>query len=254
MWSAWKAVGSCLEPDPLGRRRFSQSSHRATSPNRRTLAGPPRSPPRQGGRTLPEVSPTIGLWLALALVPLALTLATAFTKSLIVFGSLRVGLGAEALIPWPAVLAVSIVATTVVMLPTATATWSVVEAAGGLDAIADGSPAQWASVAAPLLEFVQAHASTEEVNFYAELMSRSATDPFVSVAAFVTTELSEALMMAVVILIPLLLVDLVAAQVIVLLGLVQQPTAVVTVPLKLLLFLGVGGWDVVIGGLVKGYA
>lgn len=203
---------------------------------------------------MPEVSPTIALWLGLALVPLVLTLATAFTKSLIVFGSLRVGLGAEALIPWPAVLAVAIVATTIVMLPTATATWTVIDATGGVDGVLQGSSTDWISVATPLLEFVRVHASADELSFFADLMARPPSDPFVSVAAFVTTELSEALLMAVVILIPLLLVDLVTAQVMILLGLVQQPTAVVTVPLKLLLFLGVGGWDIVIGGLVKGYA
>ena len=52
----------------------------------------------------------------------------------------------------------------------------------------------------------------------------------------------------------LVLVDLLVAQVLVLMGLVNQPTAIVTVPLKLMLFLAVGGWDVVIGGLVEGYA
>jgi flagellar biosynthesis protein FliP len=60
--------------------------------------------------------------------------------------------------------------------------------------------------------------------------------------------------MAVVILVPLVLVDLLVAQVLVLIGLVNQPTAMISIPLKLVLFLGIGGWDVVIGGLVEGYA
>jgi flagellar biosynthesis protein FliP len=60
--------------------------------------------------------------------------------------------------------------------------------------------------------------------------------------------------MAVVILVPLVLIDLLVAQVLVLVGLNNQPTALITIPLKLVLFLGIGGWDVVIGGLVEGYA
>lgn len=201
-----------------------------------------------------ELSPTLAVWLGLAALPLVLALATAFTKSTVVLGALRLALGAEALLPWPAVLAVAVVVTAVVMGPTASATWDAVQARGGIEAIASGDASTWLELLEPLVAFVTRHASPDELEFFADLQGRAVSDPFVIVPAFLVTELTEALAMAVVILVPLVLVDLLVAQVLVLVGLVNQPTPLVSVPLKLVLFLGIGGWDVVIGGLVEGYA
>ena len=118
---------------------------------------------------------------------------------------------------------------------------------------AGADAAAWQSVAAPLLEFTSTHADPDEVSFFAELQGRAATDPLVVVPAFLTTELSEALAMAVVILLPFVVVDLLAAQALLLAGLQPPSSVLVTAPLKILLFLAIGGWDVVIGGLAKGY-
>ncbi|MEM6294967.1 MAG: hypothetical protein AAGA54_27090 [Myxococcota bacterium] len=201
-----------------------------------------------------DVSPTVWLWVGLAALPLLLSLATAFTKALVVVGALRTGLGAEAFLPWPAVLAVATVVTGIVMAPVGVATADAVQAVGGLEAVPSLSMQQWPGLTEPLFEFLGRHASADELSFYAELQSRPEADPLVVVPAFLTTELAEALAIAVVILVPFVLVDLVAAQALVLMGMGQAPNAVATVPIKLLLFLAVGGWDVVIGGLVRGYA
>jgi flagellar biosynthetic protein FliP len=201
-----------------------------------------------------ELSPTVAVWLGLAALPLVLALATAFTKATVVLGSLRLALGAETLLPWSALLAVAVIVTAVVMGPTASEIWAVVEARGGLGAVMSGDPSTWIDVLQPLIAFVTRHASPDEIEFFADLQNRPAASPLVIVPAFLVTELTEALAMAVVILVPLVLVDLLVAQVLVLVGLVNQPTAMISIPLKLVLFLGIGGWDVVIGGLVEGYA
>lgn len=200
-----------------------------------------------------EVTPVMWLWVALAALPLVVAMATAFTKSLVVIGSLRTGLGAEAFLPWPAVLAVSVVVTVVVMAPTGMSMLEASEVHGGVDALMNGSAPSWLATLDPLLEFVGKHASLSELEFFAELQGRTLDDPLVTVPAFLVTELGEALAIAVVILVPFVLVDLVAAQVLALVGVGQLPVALVTVPAKILLFLAVGGWDVVIGGLVRGY-
>ncbi len=201
-----------------------------------------------------EISPTLVVWVGLAALPLVLALATAFTKALVVVGSLRTGLSAEALLPWPAVLAVAVVVTAIVMAPVAGATADAVALRGGLDPLMQGGMGDWLEVADPLMQFVARHASADELSFFAELQQRPPSDPLVTVPAFLVTELAEALAIAVVILVPFVLVDLLVAQAFVLVGLTQQPTQLATLPLKILLFLAVGGWDVVIGGLVEGYA
>ena len=198
--------------------------------------------------------PELGVWLLVLGVPLVLAMATAFTKASVVLGALRVGLGAEAILPLPAILGLALIVTAVVMAPTAAATLASVEQAGGLTSVLASPWSAGPPLFAPLQEFLGRHASADELSFFAELQGRPASDPLVLVPAFLVTELAEALTMAVVIIVPFVLVDLLVAQVLVLMGLVNQPTAIVTVPLKLMLFLAVGGWDVVIGGLVEGYA
>ena len=200
-----------------------------------------------------DLSATTVVWLGVLALPLVLALVTAFTKVTVVLGALRVGLGAEAILPMPAVFGLALVVTSVVMTPTADGILDAVETVGGVSVLAHASPSTWMEVFEPLVAFVQRHASPDELEFFAQLQGRAITDPLVLVPAFLVTELTEALAMAVVILVPLVLVDLVLAQILVLLGLVNQPTALVSVPVKLLLFLAVGGWDVVVGGLVEGY-
>jgi len=200
-----------------------------------------------------EVSPTIWVWVGLAALPLILALCTAFTKSLVVVGALRTGLGAESFLPWPVVLAVATVITGVVMLPVASALVLGLESVGGLDALMQSPVEHGSALLQPLLEFTQRHADPAELEFFSELQGRPPQQGWVSVPAFLVTELTEALAIAVVILVPFVLTDLVLGQALTLGGLASVPQPLVSVPVKLLLFLAVGGWDVVIGGLVKGY-
>lgn len=201
-----------------------------------------------------EVSPTIWVWVGLAALPLVLALCTAFTKSMVVVGALRTGLGAESFLPWPIVIAVAAVITGVVMAPVGGALAEAVQSIGGLEAALSDPLDRGYGLVAPLLEFTSRHADTTEVQFFAELQGAAADSPWVVVPAFLVTELTEALAIAVVILVPFVLADLVVGQALLLSGLSAVPQPLVSVPVKLLLFLAVGGWDVVIGGLVKGYA
>jgi flagellar biosynthesis protein FliP len=204
----------------------------------------------------PEVigtGPNLLPWLLLAALPLLLATCTAFTKSSIVLAALRSGLGADNLIPLAALLAIAFVVTAVVMGPTAQATFEAAAAAGGIQALLEGPTGAWLTVVGPLGDFLERHADADELSFFAGLQGLGEEHPLVLVPAFLVTELREALYMAVVLIVPFVAVDLVAAQVLALLGLVQQPVPAVTLPIKLLLFLAVGGWDVVIGGLVEGY-
>ena len=198
------------------------------------------------------VTPELGPWVVLAALPIVLAVATAFTKASVVLGALRVGLGAEVLLPWSAMGALALVITGVVMGPVIVETMAIVDAAGGVEAVAQGGALR--TMAQPLLGFLGRHASPDELAFFAELQGVAPEDPRALVPGFLVTELGEALHMAVLILLPLVIVDLVVAQVLTLLGLATAPGPLVTLPLKLLLFLAVGGFDVVVRGLVEGYA
>lgn len=202
-----------------------------------------------------ELPPGIAAWAALTAAPLLAITCTAFTKASVVLSALRVGLGAESLLPWSAVFALSLAITAVVMGPVAAASLEAVEAAGGIENLTQGPGSQIASVLAPLMEFLTRHADAGELGFFVELQGVPAEHPLALIPAFLVTELGEALQISLLILVPFVLVDLVVAQVLLLLGLASgtsQP--LVSLPLKIALFLAVGGWDVIVRGLVEGYA
>jgi type III secretory pathway component EscR len=203
----------------------------------------------------PDLPPGIAAWAALTAAPLLAITCTAFTKASVVLSALRVGLGAELLLPWSAVFALSLAITVVVMGPVAAASLEALEVAGGIEGLARGPGSQLAGVLEPLLEFLARHADPGELGFFVELQGVPAEHPLALIPAFLITELGEALQISLLILVPFVLVDLVVAQVLLLLGLAggsAQP--LISLPLKIALFLAVGGWGVVVRGLVEGYA
>ncbi len=202
-----------------------------------------------------ELPPGLAAWAALTAAPLLAITCTAFTKASVVLSALRVGLGAELLLPWSAVFALSLAITAVVMGPVAAASLEALESAGGIENLSQGPGSQIAGVLAPLLEFLARHADPGELGFFVELQGVPAEHPLALIPAFLVTELGEALQISLLILVPFVLVDLVVAQVLLLLGLnsgSSQP--LVSLPLKIALFLAVGGWGVIVRGLVEGYA
>lgn len=205
----------------------------------------------QGGG-IADLAASPVVWLAL--FPLALVLCTAFAKITIVLGALRIGLGARELLPYGLVFAVGLLITAVVMGPVGREIWFALELRGGVAALGDLSWAAWWELASPLETFLARHASEEELSFFADLTGRGAQDPQVLVSAFVITELSEALHIAVLILLPFVIVDLLLAEILTLVGVPQLPVSTVALPTKVLLFLAAGGWDIIVGGLVEAYA
>jgi flagellar biosynthesis protein FliP len=72
------------------------------------------------------------------------------------------------------------------------------------------------------------------------------------VPAFTLSEVRTAFTMGFLILVPFLVIDLVVSSVLMAMGMVMLPPALVTLPLKVLVFILADGWGLVIGSLVKG--
>ncbi|MBL9105856.1 MAG: EscR/YscR/HrcR family type III secretion system export apparatus protein [Myxococcales bacterium] len=199
--------------------------------------------------------PALTTWVALTVAPLLAITCTSFTKISVVMSALRVGLGAEVLLPWSAVFALSLVLTAVVMGPAAAASYAALAEVGGIESLSRGPGSALTTVLEPLQGFLQRHADGGELEFFAGLQGVAPDHPLALVPAFLITELGEALQVSLLILVPFLLVDLVLAQVLVLMGINHsQPQALVGLPLKISLFLAVGGWEIVVRGLLEGYA
>ena len=153
------------------------------------------------------------IWLLLAILPLAFVACTAFTKLSIVLSALRVGLGAETLLPAGLMLALALVLSVVAMGPTGLAVVEAVGQAGGLESLTAPPSAttwtNWARVFAPLSEFMRTHAHPSELEFFAGLSQLPSVDPRVLIPAFMVSELGEALTLCVLLLVPFVLIDII---------------------------------------------
>lgn len=193
------------------------------------------------------------MYLVIGAIPLVLAGASAFTKVTIVLSSVRVGMGAQQLLPVTAMFTLALMLTGVVMMPVLTEIGAGLAGIEGSLADLAREPRQAGVALQPLWAFAARHASPEELRFFADLNGVGVDAPGAYIPAFLVTELTEGLYMAAVILIPFVVVDVAIAQVASMIGMGNLQVALVALPLKLLLFLAAGGWDVVVRGLVEAY-
>jgi flagellar biosynthetic protein FliP len=117
-----------------------------------------------------------------------------------------------------------------------------------------------AAVAPPLRQFLLARTSEADLELFYEVSAapRPATAADVplriAIPAFIVSELRTATSIGLTILLPFLVIDLVAATVLTALGMVMVPPAVVALPLKLLVFVMIDGWHLVVQSLLRGAA
>jgi type III secretion protein R len=110
----------------------------------------------------------------------------------------------------------------------------------------------------PLRTFLARHASARDRETFTALAGRmgravQGDELWVLAPAFVTTELREAFAIAVLIFVPFLVIDLVVGLGLAALGLTSTSPQTVALPLKLLLFVSIDGWRLLVDGLLRGY-
>lgn len=217
-----------------------------------------------------------------ALVPVALLSLTSFVKISVVLSLLRNALGTTDAPSSLVVMGIGLVLSGVVMAPvvqdmvaaaSASAAAPIPTSSSATSSTRDRAtdwrklvPAERqrevaAVIAAmgPLREFLGKHAAPRDRKAFTELarsMGREVEGSELSVVApaFVTSELGRAFVMAIVLLLPFLVIDLVVGLALAALGATSMSPQAVALPLKLLLFVAVDGWRLLVEALLRGYA
>lgn len=193
----------------------------------------------------------------LSVAPSLLVLCTSFTRIVIVMSLTRNALGLPTSPPQQVIVGLSVFLTLFVMGPTLGQMKDV-----ALDPLLDGTiSVQEAYDAAqvPLREFLLKHTRESELEMFLDA-SDTATPvardeiPLVAlVPAFVLSELKSGFIIGFVIFIPFLIIDLVVSAVLMGLGMMMLPPSLVSLPFKLLLFVMLDGWVLVVGTLLQSY-
>lgn len=192
----------------------------------------------------------------LAILPTLLLLMTSFTRVFIVLTLLRQAIGAQGSPPGHLIAAISLLLTGFIMMPTLEEANRV-----ALQPFLAGELTQAEAMAAavkPFREFMYEHTREDELAAFIE-MSGIEPDTIddvpttVLASAFVVGELKTAFMIAFFLYLPFLIIDMVVTSALMALGAFMLPPVIVSLPFKLLLFVLMDGWMLVIQSLVLGY-
>jgi flagellar biosynthesis protein FliP len=194
----------------------------------------------------------------LTLIPSILLCVTPFARLLIVFHFLRQALGLQTTPSNQTLIGLSLVLTFFLMEPTATQIYNtavVPMQAGHITAMDALQRSE-----APMRKFMAHYVREKDVALFIELAKEpkpASVDDLsmrVLVPAYILSELKAGFQIGTVLFLPFLIVDMVVASITTSIGMLQLPPVVISTPLKLLLFLMVDGWHLLIGSLMRSFS
>ena len=210
-----------------------------------------------GGQTYTLSVQVLLLMTTLTLLPAALLMMTAFTRIIIVLAILRQALGTGQTPSSQVLIGLALFLTFFVMTPVLDKVNQQAIQPYVHDQISLTEAAQKASV--PLRRFMLSQTRESDLNLFAELagktnIAKAGDVPFqLLVPAFVTSELKTAFQIGFLIFIPFLVIDLVVASVLMSMGMVMLSPLVISFPFKLMLFVMVDGWALIVGTIASSF-
>lgn len=201
--------------------------------------------------------------LAVVFVPLTAAIATSFLKIVIVLNILRNAIGANQVPPNYVVNAIAAVLSIFIMAGPASEALSIAETREFDTQSLDSVIGDIQAILTPIHSFMVSNTNDGEAEFFEDLRdrkwsesvkSRFAEDSvFVVVPAFVMSEVKTAFQIGFLLYIPFIIIDVVVASVLVSLSMQSISPMIITLPLKLLLFVSVDGWTNLTERLIGAY-
>ncbi len=229
--------------------------------------GPARSSgdgPQQSG-----LSVTLNIMLLLTvitLVPSIMLMTTSFIRIMVVLALLRQAIGTQSLPPGQVITGLAIFMTALVMKPTIDRVWS--------DAVVPYQNGEvrdmdelWVRASTPVRDFMfdQIEATDNWSSLYMilnyqgvdtsepESMTRADIPTTTLVPAYMLSELKVAFLMGFRVYLPFLVIDMVIASLLISMSMMMLPPVLISLPFKLMLFVLVDGWTLIVGSLLESF-
>lgn len=199
----------------------------------------------------------LGLFTVLSLAPSIVLTVTSFTRIIIVFHFLRQAIGTQQMPPNQVLAAFAIFMTVVIMMPVGkqindTALQPYLqEEIGYDDALSKAQD--------PLRSFLFKHTREKDISVFFSIaglerpQTKDDVPTMVLIPAYVISELKTGFQIGFLIYIPFLILDMVVASILLSMGMMMLPPVMVSLPFKILLFVMVDGWNLMIGSLVNSF-
>ncbi len=210
-----------------------------------------------GGQTWSLSLQVLALMTALTLLPAAVLMMTSFTRIVVVLAILRQALGTQATPSNQILVGLAVFLTLFVMTPVLDRVYSEALRPYLDEQISDSVALERALQ--PFRRFMLEQTREDDVALYAgiagiESLQSPQDTPFrVLVPAFVTSELKTAFQIGFLVFIPFVVIDLVVASVLMSMGMMMLSPMIVSLPFKIMLFVLVDGWALIIGTLAASF-
>jgi flagellar biosynthetic protein FliP len=215
------------------------------------------TPSAGGGQDYTLSLQTLILLTSLTFLPAVVLMMTGFTRIIIVLSLLRQALGTQSVPPNQVMIGLALFLTFFVMSPVIDKIY--VDAYKPLSENQITMQEAMDKGVAPLKEFMLKQTRESDLALFAKMaevdniQSPDQVPLKVLVPAFVTSELKTAFQIGFAIFIPFLIIDMVVASVLMSMGMMMVSPAIVALPFKLMLFVLVDGWQLILGSLVESF-
>ena len=192
----------------------------------------------------------------LSLAPALVMMLTCFIRVLVVLTLLRQAIGVMQVPPTQVLTALALFLTLFVMQPTFEQAYST-----GVGPYLRGDledSVAYESIVAPFRDYMLRQTRQEDLLLFNEISRREAPETpeklslSVLVPAYMLSELRTAFLIGAMLFLPFLVIDMVVASTLLSMGMIVVPPMMIALPLKLMIFVLVDGWNLIIGAIVRG--
>ena len=211
----------------------------------------------EGGSSTARIVQLVVLLTVITLAPSILVMVTSFARIVIVLSLLRTALGTQGAPPNSVMVSLALFLTFFIMQPTLELAYD----QGVVPLIEEQITEEQAfdRTIAPIKGFMLRHVREKDIDLFRQIanvgnIENPVDTPLrVLVPAFMISELKRAFEIGFLIFIPFLIIDMVVASVLMSMGMMMLPPVMISLPFKLIFFVLVDGWYLVVGSLVQSF-
>lgn len=211
-----------------------------------------------GGQTSGQIIQLFGLLSVLAIAPGILVMVTCFPRFVIVFSILRAGIGLQSTPANIILISLSLFMTFYVMSPVLDEAWET--GIQPLMAEQINEETAFQRTIEPFRGFMEKNVRDKDIGLFTELAeergqdvqnSAGVVDIRVLIPAFMISEIRRGFEIGFLVVLPFLVIDLIVATIVMAMGMMMLPPSVVSLPFKILFFVMIDGWNILVGNLVR---
>ena len=213
----------------------------------------------------------ITLFVGLSLLPFVAMIATSYLKLVVVMSLIRNALGIQSIPPNMVINALAMILTFYIMAPTMSESWQIAQRELSTTQPPNHPTTQLpletdaiAKAAEPFRKFLSDHTSERERAFFvntAENLWGKDGEPakvdsesfYILLPSFCVSELTKSFQIGFLVYLPFIAIDIIVSNILLAMGMMMVSPVTISLPFKLLLFVMVDGWTLLIQGLVRGY-